>query len=151
MTSPRAAAVLVRSCTNKRGQDNTSNPDGHTTQSEHLSRAALSNDSTCGAGTDASRAGTDTSEVKLSSVDGPQGLISNSDDQETEPMRDAGGGKVRGPNGRYLPKEDVLSSPKPMKKPTGKGYKLSVKAADQSESSFCVMARPAGWWRCLWD
>jgi hypothetical protein len=55
------------------------------------------------------------------------------DDSKMDSIRVAGGGKVRGPNGRYLPKDDVLPIPKKTKKPKGKGGRPSLKSALQSK------------------
>lgn len=57
----------------------------------------------------------------------------NDDDSKANPVRDAGGGKVRGPNGRYLSKDDDLSSLKKIKKPRGKGGRPSLKSSDESK------------------
>ncbi|EMD87480.1 hypothetical protein COCHEDRAFT_1145172 [Bipolaris maydis C5] len=56
----------------------------------------------------------------------------NDNDSKADPIRDAGGGKVRGPNGRYLSKDDDLSSLKKIKKPKGKGGRPSLKSSDQN-------------------
>lgn len=58
----------------------------------------------------------------------------NDDDSKTDPVRDAGGGKVRGPNGRYLSRDDDLSSLKKIKKPRGKGGRPSLKSSDQNHA-----------------
>lgn len=59
-------------------------------------------------------------------------------DFKAEPIRDAGGGKVRGPNGRYLPKDDVSSGPKKVKKQKVKARKHSPKVVEQSKSLFII-------------
>ncbi|XP_014558093.1 hypothetical protein COCVIDRAFT_95458 [Bipolaris victoriae FI3] len=56
----------------------------------------------------------------------------NDDDSKANPVRDAGGGKVRGPNGRYLSKDDDLSSLKKIKKPRGKGGRPRLKSSDEN-------------------
>lgn len=68
----------------------------------------------------------DAIESNQSSLDG--------EEVKADPIRDAGGGKVRGPNGRYLPKDDVLPIPKKAKKPKGKGGKSGSKPVDRSKS-----------------
>jgi hypothetical protein len=68
---------------------------------------------------------------------------SSSEHREVDPtVRDAGAGKVRGPNGRYLPKDDVMPEPK-MTKKQGKGVKsrtnmINVKKQESSASSLVV-------------
>lgn len=48
-------------------------------------------------------------------------------------MRDAGSGKVRGPNGRYLPINDGLPAIKKAKKPKKGGRKPGLKATEKSK------------------
>lgn len=64
----------------------------------------------------------------------------NDNDSKADPIRDAGGGKVRGPNGRYLSKDDDLSSLKKIKKPKGKGGRPSLKSSDQSKFLFPLLS-----------
>ena len=57
----------------------------------------------------------------------------NGEDAKPDHIRDAGRGKVRGPNGQYLPKDKVLPSEKKVKKPKGKGGKSSMKPVHPSK------------------
>lgn len=75
----------------------------------------------------------------------------NDDDSKTDPVRDAGGGKVRGPNGRYLSRDDDLSSLKKIKKPRGKGGRPSLKSSDQSKFLFPLLSPMRSQCRALRD
>ena len=69
-------------------------------------------------------------------------MLRHSDSQPTgdlepeAPVRDAGAGKVRGPNGRYMPRDDITPGSKKTKKPK-KGGKIqsSISNLNKRESS----------------
>jgi hypothetical protein len=64
------------------------------------------------------------------------------ENQEVEPpVRDAGAGKVRGPNGRYLPKDDIAPGPKKTKKPKkGAQMRKSMRNMEKKESPVPILA-----------
>ncbi|EUC39734.1 hypothetical protein COCMIDRAFT_10230 [Bipolaris oryzae ATCC 44560] len=70
--------------------------------------------------------------IETPSTSPPSHSKLNDDESKADPVRDAGGGKVRGPNGRYLSKDDDFSSLKKIKKPRGKGGRPSLKSSDQN-------------------
>ncbi|KAF1831990.1 hypothetical protein BDW02DRAFT_632389 [Decorospora gaudefroyi] len=52
----------------------------------------------------------------------------SSAEHDAKPVRDAGGGKVRGPNGRYLPKDNAKDNPSPGPKKTKKWNRRASKS-----------------------
>jgi len=65
-----------------------------------------------------------------------------SKEPQVDPVRDAGQGKVRGPNGRYLPSNDVPAAAKKTtkaKRPKKGGRKPGVKAGEKSKKNGCPL------------
>ncbi|USP80649.1 hypothetical protein yc1106_07923 [Curvularia clavata] len=73
-------------------------------------------------------------DIGTESPSATEAVLSGIDGEDVKPdhIRDAGRGKVRGPNGQYLPKDKVLPSGKKAKKPKGKGGKSSMKSVQPS-------------------
>jgi len=66
-----------------------------------------------------------------------------SKEPEVGSVRGAGQGKVRGPNGRYLPSNDVPAATKKTtkaKKPKKGGRKPGSKAAEKSKKTGCPLS-----------
>jgi hypothetical protein len=87
----------------------------------------------------------DVSEVPAPTSTG--GAVSNRsgcdlvEDQDTTPVRDAGGGKARGPNGRYLPRDNPSPVPKPSRKFTHTSQNLKKRESHKSRVFFYLPSR----------